>query len=161
MKDKTVITDWLFYWGSKDERIRASCDKAGHVAFWCFVVVNLGLGFFFINSQQIDHIFAARLILLSTLIPLLAYIVVVISKGVTVLERKAQKRGLIALLCVFPFFTAFIAWLFLYLSHGGKAVSIKSWIAILAVAIVGTVLAALLIVLIEALSRKRAGKLSE
>ena len=156
MKMIQNIETWLLYGGSLDERIRMGFDKAGYLGFLVMLFGGIGLEFYHRLSGKATpatYSWFGLLILAG-----LVYSVALVARGATCLDARKQQKALL-MLGVFgvPLLYA-LMWLF------SKKVNIwyqgASTIALLGMAITGSVVVVLFTWLMNNLARKRNEKLS-
>jgi hypothetical protein len=156
MKMIKNLETWLLYGGSLDERIRMGLDKAGYLGFLVMLFGGTGLAFYHrLSGRATPETFSwFGLLILACLV----YSVALVARGATCLDTRKQQKALLKLgIFSVPFLYA-LMWLF------SKKVNIwyqgASPIALLGMAITGSVVVVLFAWLMNNLARKRNETLS-
>jgi uncharacterized membrane protein YbhN (UPF0104 family) len=111
MKFFSGMARWLLYFGSRDERIQAGADKAGHVSFW-FIVFCLAAYFIVLNTGTALPVGAhKRIMAFIVVISCVLYSTLWIRKGLDFFESKAQRRTLLSMIVLSPFAIGVISWI--------------------------------------------------
>jgi hypothetical protein len=146
MKMIKNLETWLLYGGSLDERIRMGLDKAGYLGFIVMLFGGIGLEFYHrLSGRATPETYSwFGLLILACLV----YSAALVARGATCLDTRKQQKALLYALM----------WLF------SKKVNIwyqgANPIALLGMAITGSVVVVLLTWLMNNLARKRNETLS-
>jgi hypothetical protein len=153
MKKRTWLNDWIFYWGSKDERVRAGADRAGHVGFMVLIAGMTVLVFALTIGLPLDRLGTAIAVVALLLLAVTVYCGLTVAKGLVFLDGARQRKALARLLAASPIVLGLTGYL---VGSASLAKPESVLIATVAYAVGGTAVAALIIWLMHRGALRRA-----